>query len=816
MDVRVKREILDAAFKERPKQNGSSDATVIVVSSSDSDSVSDSDNSDGEGRGAIVSSNGVGVEGPASKKRNLGDLGVELPVGFLAPLPPVERQSTANAGLAVIGQSCKQFWKAGDYEGAPSGDWEFGSGGIDHVRVHPRFLHSNATSHKWALGAFAELLDNSLDEVCNGATYVNVDMILSKKDGSRMLLVEDNGGGMDPEKMRHCMSLGYSAKSKLANTIGQYGNGFKTSTMRLGADVIVFSRTSGKDGKSPTQSIGLLSYTFLRSTGKEDIVVPMLDYKRNGGECKKIMRSSAVDWSKNVDTIVQWSPFRDEVDLLRQFNLMKDRGTRIIIYNLWEDDQGLLELDFDADQHDIQLRGVNRDEKKIQMAKEFPNSRHFLTYRHSLRSYASILYLRLPPHFRVIFRGKDVEHHNIVNDMMMAQEITYRPNPTADGVPKDVNMAAVVTIGFVKDAKFHIDVQGFNVYHKNRLIKPFWRLWNAAGSDGRGVIGVLEANFVEPAHDKQGFERTTVLSRLESKLINMQKTYWSSYCHKIGYAPRRNKRIINESSEREDSPDYLPHTSASKRKSNASSSRTPSFAPGKSYLHSKQDRGGKVDQGNGNGNIFSKGSNNRKKATTSARRTSSSEPSSPSAEIVSNDHVRSAPPEREANGFPPAAVSSSYVKDTASPQDCAFVGRAFQAVARSQSKGGDSIDAAPSTTNSDLRTVDQLKQENRELRKRLEKNEGETQGELMRDLQHERDRIRTFETQLQAAEKKIEDLNREQESLIDIFSEERERRDKEEENLRRKLKDSSNMIQELLDKVRLLEKLKSPNYKQHH
>lgn len=23
---------------------------------------------------------------------------------------------------------------------------------MDHVRVHPRFLHSNATSHKWALG----------------------------------------------------------------------------------------------------------------------------------------------------------------------------------------------------------------------------------------------------------------------------------------------------------------------------------------------------------------------------------------------------------------------------------------------------------------------------------------------------------------------------------------------------------------------------------------------------------------------------------------------------------------------------------------
>lgn len=41
------------------------------------------------------------------------------------------------------------------------------------------------------------------------------------------------------------------------------------------------------------------------------------------------------------------------------------------------------------------------------------------------------------------------------------------------------------------------------------------------------TAGVLEANFVEPAHDKQGFERTTVLARLEARLIQMQKTYWS-------------------------------------------------------------------------------------------------------------------------------------------------------------------------------------------------------------------------------------------------------------------------------------------------
>jgi hypothetical protein len=38
---------------------------------------------------------------------------------------------------------------------------------------------------------------------------------------SLRMLITDNGGGMTPDRMRACMSLGYSAKSKMANTIGQ-------------------------------------------------------------------------------------------------------------------------------------------------------------------------------------------------------------------------------------------------------------------------------------------------------------------------------------------------------------------------------------------------------------------------------------------------------------------------------------------------------------------------------------------------------------------------------------------------------------------
>ncbi|XP_027123568.2 protein MICRORCHIDIA 7-like [Coffea arabica] len=792
-------------------------ASVIDLSSSSSDSDSDD---------LPLSDDDVAGDNSRPKKKKKVDgstANVKLPLGFLDPLPTKETRLSSSSpaplavhvpgddallalpapkGIVAVSLECnaKQFWKAGDYEGAPSGDWDSSFGGMDHVRVHPRFLHSNATSHKWVLGAFAELLDNSLDEVCNGSTYVNIDMIENKKDGNRMLLIEDNGGGMNPDKMRQCMSLGYSAKSKIADTIGQYGNGFKTSTMRLGADVIVFSRSCGKEGNRSTQSIGLLSYTFLRGTGKEDIVVPMLDYERRGQAWDKIIRSSAADWSRNVDTIVKWSPFSSEADLLQQFNWMKDHGTRIIIYNLWEDDQGLLELDFDADPHDIQIRGVNRDEKNIQMAQQHPNSRHFLTYRHSLRSYASILYLRIPPGFRIILRGKDVEHHNIVNDMMMTKEVTYRPQAGVDGIPRDVNMVAIVNIGFVKDANAHIDVQGFNVYHKNRLIKPFWRVWHPPGSDGRGVIGVLEANFVEPAHDKQGFERTTVLSRLEKKLVEMQKHYWTSNCHKIGYAPRRNKKSANEE---DNSPD-----SSLKYKS-AKNAEMIDKAPdsGKRSLRSNSvdvSQNGHTEQGNN-------------RSRTSGKRLSYSERSSPAAEDVSDDDGPTNVHKSQRNDFSQKSSSTRKLHGKHSSQTVRSPMRSRSVIAgHNFSKGGKPVgitteldSESEDVGNGSSEVLDKLKEENHVLRERIERKEEEILGDLLKDLDEEKKRCKSLEAQLDGAKEEIQELRKEQESLIDIFSEERQRREIEEENLRKKLKDASNTIQDLLDKVRLLEKTRS-------
>ncbi|XP_022775906.1 protein MICRORCHIDIA 7-like [Durio zibethinus] len=790
--VRIKTEtnVLDNIIQQSPSQL----PPIDISSGSSSSSICSSDSSDIHDSLLSLLQSNVGQNKRNSdesggscltKKTKIENSGFELPLGFLAPLPPEDGQEPLSVRVPETGPlsvteaivvsnrfavpvvenrklTCKQFWKAGDYEGGNACDSAMSSVGMDHVRVHPKFLHSNATSHKWALGAFAELLDNAVDEACNGATYVCIDMLKNKKDDSRMLLVEDNGGGMNPDKMRQCMSLGYSSKGKMANTIGQFGNGFKTSTLRLGADVIVFSQSRGTDGKSPTRTIGMLSYTFLTETGKEDIVVPIIDYEQRRQDWTKMTRSFEDDWNRNLETIFQWSPYMSETDLLEQFNFLKDHGTRIIIYNLWEDDEGKVELDFDTDEHDIQIRGVNRNEKNIAMAKTFHNSRHFLTYRHSLRSYASILYLRLPINFRMILRGKDIEHHNIVNDMMLTTKITYRPQIAAGKAPSSSDMVATVTIGFVKDARYHIDIQGFNVYHKNRLIKPFWRVWNAAGSSGRGVLGVLEANFVEPAHDKQGFEHTIVLSRLEAKLVVIQKDYWFKNCHEVGYAARRpTKNSVSED------PSVV------------------SCVKEKSSLHPTQDEQDSTSKGSTMKSGSKEKSNsfpNQNGHGTPSRKEKSSSHSNKNQQLS----VRGSTRIQSDKKFEYKSLVDEANQDGSCFRASPSNGESRQypiskTIPRLSHLKATTVDRDGKVSNNcDMESLIKLKAENHDLRERLNKVNG--------DLHFERDRRKLLELQIKQEQQRSEELDKEQIALIVMI-----------------LVDASVTIDELLEKVKQLE-----------
>nr|CAB3499891.1 unnamed protein product [Digitaria exilis] len=350
---------------------------------------------------------------------------------------------------------CRSFWKAGAYEvpATPTGDFHdaLETGDFDRARVHPKFLHTNATSHKWAFGAIAELLDNAVDEISNGATFIKVDKSINLKDNSPMLVFQD-------------------------------GNGFKTSTMRLGADAIVFTRAIR--GSDVTLSIGLLSYTFLRRTMKDDIVVPMLDFKIQDGNNVPLVYGSQGDWESSLKIILDWSPFSSKEELLQQFQDIGSHGTKVAVYNLWMNDDGLLELDFEDD-----------DEA-------------------SIHAYTSILYLKKFDNFQIVLRGRPVEQIRIADELKFKKVVTYKPQ-----VAHDSHVVSVtVDVGFAKEAPI-LGIFGMNVYHKNRLIMSSGQVQeNNMESEGLdedlveiGSSGVLTLNFIE----KLSEENIALFSRRE-------------------------------------------------------------------------------------------------------------------------------------------------------------------------------------------------------------------------------------------------------------------------------------------------------------
>lgn len=54
--------------------------------------------------------------------------------------------------------------------------------------------------------------------------------------------------------------------------IGQYGNGFKSGSMRLGKDAVVFTKNTN------SMSVAFLSQTFLEDVKANAVLVPMVTW----------------------------------------------------------------------------------------------------------------------------------------------------------------------------------------------------------------------------------------------------------------------------------------------------------------------------------------------------------------------------------------------------------------------------------------------------------------------------------------------------------------------------------------------------------
>ena len=482
--------------------------------------------------------------------------------------------------------------------------------GLERARTHPKFLHSNATSHKWAIGAIAELIDNAYDQMsvpAIQAVQIKIDVVpLGDAQGGQGLCVRDNGGGMDRGAMHRMMSFGVSKEA--SNRIGRYGNGFKSSAIRLGSDALVLS----VDVNTGRFCAGLLSYTFLVHDRLEDVVVPIIEWDERGRMPGGLSDSAAEHRASALRTLLAWGPGYSEERVLAEIRKLRPHGTAVLVYNLWENENGDKELDLFSNLSDVLTRPAGSDEpngagggaKGKGGEQRAAAKAKFFAYQHSLREYAAILYRQHPPGFTMVLRGRRIEPRIITKDLKHVRIEKYTPavqpasgqrwrsvgpvrpgsgaeifNPalsdalaekaekaekavftraqfaafgvTAGGqhdlrmssfvkvgdlyfVPSEIGKTYKVHIGFAKEAP-NVDAQGFNLYHNNRLIKPMWEVYKSPSSVGRGVIGVVEVDFVQPSHDKQDFERTDAMNRLEAKLKQLVPSYWKTNGRRVGY-----------------------------------------------------------------------------------------------------------------------------------------------------------------------------------------------------------------------------------------------------------------------------------------
>jgi len=94
-------------------------------------------------------------------------------------------------------------------------------------------------------------------------------MPVIRQSGIRLLLALKTG-------VVNC-SFGYCEKEELNGhkPVGQYGNGFKSGSMRIGRDALVFTKTEN------SMSVGMLSQTYLEAIEAETILVPIITWSRS-------------------------------------------------------------------------------------------------------------------------------------------------------------------------------------------------------------------------------------------------------------------------------------------------------------------------------------------------------------------------------------------------------------------------------------------------------------------------------------------------------------------------------------------------------
>ncbi|XP_055965396.1 MORC family CW-type zinc finger protein 1 [Sorex fumeus] len=448
---------------------------------------------------------------------------------------------------------------------------------LQRAQLHLDFIHANSTTHSFLFGALAELLDNARDA---GATRLDVFSVDNEKlQGGFMLCFLDDGCGMSPEEATDIIYFGTSKKRlSTLKFIGQYGNGLKSGSMRIGKDFILFTK------KKETMTCVFFSQTFCEKEGLNEVVVPIPSWLTRSGDS---VTDDPQKLSVELSIIYKYSPFKTEAELMKQFDIIYGNcGTLLVVFNLKLLLSGEPELDVKTDKEDILLAGALED---------FPE-------RWSFRAYTSILYF--DPWMRIFIQAKRVKTKHLCyslyrprkyqyitssfkgafkNEVKKAEEavkfaelmlketrikVSHPGRYSLSSPTKDVLQKALEDVEakrkILKEKKrelrkartlslfFGVNTESRNqagmfIYSNNRLIKmhekvgPQLKLKSLLGA---GVVGIVNIplEVMEPSHNKQEFLNVQEYNYL----LKVMGQYLVQYCKDTGISNRNLTLFWNE------------------------------------------------------------------------------------------------------------------------------------------------------------------------------------------------------------------------------------------------------------------------------
>ncbi|XP_077601031.1 ATPase MORC2-like isoform X1 [Stigmatopora nigra] len=464
---------------------------------------------------------------------------------------------------------------------------------LSRAQLTFEYLHTNSTTHEFLFGALAELVDNSRD-----ANATRIDIYTEKRPelrGGYMLCFLDDGTGMEPSEATQVIQFGKSSKRSPDSTqIGQYGNGLKSGSMRIGKDFILFT----KRGNSLTCLF--LSRTFHEEEGLDEVIVPLPSWNL---QTKQPMTSDPEKYAIETELIFKYSPFKTEQELMEQFSKIESAsGTLVIIYNLKLMDNREPELDVETDHQDILMAGMLAEGVKPE--------------RRSFRAYAAVLYI--DPRMRIFIqshkvrtkrlscclykprvykysstrfktraeqevkkadhlakiaeeKAREAESKRLAMEERLADDLSKdsrtmlrKTQDSSMMLRRDADMKKRILESKQKALKepkelnfiFGVnieqrDLDGMFVYNCSRLIKMYEKTGPQldGGMACGGVVGVVDVPYLvlEPTHNKQDFADAKEYRHLLKSMGEHLAQYWKDTS--IGYSI---KPVISKGSSRDD------------------------------------------------------------------------------------------------------------------------------------------------------------------------------------------------------------------------------------------------------------------------